>query len=886
MKNKIIHFFFILPIYLILSVNVFAEDFNFKATEIQVFENGNKYKSIKGGSLISDTGLEITSNIFEYNKITNILEANGKVIIYDPKENITLYSEKIFYYKNEEKVITVGETKVDIDKQYDVLTSDLILFRNSNILMSEKKTTMNDEENNFYIFDNFVYTIQTKMVKGDKMKIYNYSSEFKKDIYNFENAFFNLNTKKFIAKDAKIKLDNELYGNKENEPRLKGTSAEGDEFNTVLQNAVFTSCKQYGDNCPPWVITSKEVKHDKIKRTINYKDAWLKIYDVPVVYFPKFFHPDPSVKRQSGFLNPSLETTEALGTSFRMPYFHVLSKSADLTFKPRIYDSEIILLHTEIRKKTKNSYSLIDFGVTDSYRAAPTENKTSRSHLLFKSDVELTLKNENYSSNLNFQYQKVTNDTFFKVFNPFDIEDELKPKSFSHQESFIKFNLDREDFKFDASLKMNESLGGLNSDRYSYSIPNYYLFKELNYLEDFGFLNFTTSGTNTISNTNRVLSSINNNLNYSTYNVFSRLGIQNNIDFNISNLNTLGKKDLKDNKGHYYKSNPQSDFKSVMMLNSSFPLKKVNNKYLSTLQPKMSVMFSPNEMNNDTSLGRSLSIDNIFNLGRSGATTPEEGVSLTLGLDYKISRIRKYLDDFDISRKEEDKKIKEEIEKYLILGMIDKVNQIDNKKNVLNKNRIEEDKKISKSKIDSYFEFKIGGVIRPEVQQNIPKQSTLNQKSSNLVGKTKYRLSENFRLDYNFSVDNDLKTFENNTLDTTFSFEKLVTTFNFIETNGKLGDSNSLGNSTKFKFNDFSSIKFSTRRNRKINLTEYYNLAYEYRNDCLIAGLRYNKKFYSDRDLKPSENMFFTITIIPLTTFDQSNILELSRDLKKSIKDE
>ena len=43
------------------------------------------------------------------------------------------------------------------------------------------------------------------------------------------------------------------------------------------------------------------------------------------------------------------------------------------------------------------------------------------------------------------------------------------------------------------------------------------------------------------------------------------------------------------------------------------------------------------------------------------------------------------------------KKIKEEIEKYLILGMIDKVNQIENKKNVLNKNRIEEDKKISKS---------------------------------------------------------------------------------------------------------------------------------------------------------------------------------------------
>ena len=46
----------------------------------------------------------------------------------------------------------------------------------------------------------------------------------------------------------------------------------------------------------------EEIIHDKNKKTINYKNAWLKLYDKPVFYFPKFFHPDPSVKRQSGFL--------------------------------------------------------------------------------------------------------------------------------------------------------------------------------------------------------------------------------------------------------------------------------------------------------------------------------------------------------------------------------------------------------------------------------------------------------------------------------------------------------------------------------------------------------------------------------------------------------
>ena len=64
-------------------------------------------------------------------------------------------------------------------------------------------------------------------------------------------------------------------------------------------------------------------------------------------------------------------------------------------------------------------------------------------------------------------------------------------------------------------------------------------------------------------------------------------------------------------------------------------------------------------------------------------------------------------------------------------------------------------------------------------------------------------------------------------------------------------------------------IKFNTRRNRKIDLTEFYDLVYEYKNDCLTAGVKYKKTYYEDKDLKPTEDLFFTITFIPLTTFDQ-----------------
>ena len=31
---------------------------------------------------------------------------------------------------------------------------------------------------------------------------------------------------------------------------------------------------------------------------------------------------------------------------------------------------------------------------------------------------------------------------------------------------------------------------------------------------------------------------------------------------------------------------------------------------------------------------------------------------------------------------------------------------------------------------------------------------------------------------------------------------------------------------------------------------------YQYQNDCLTAGIEYNKEYYSDQDLKPSEICF------------------------------
>ena len=90
-----------------------------------------------------------------------------------------------------------------------------------------------------------------------------------------------------------------------------------------------------------------------------------------------------------------------------------------------------------------------------------------------------------------------------------------------------------------------------------------------------------------------------------------------------------------------------------------------------------------------------------------------------------------------------------------------------------------------------------------------------------------------------------------------------------MEKNGEIGDVNTLENTTKYSFNDQNSLIFKTRRNRKINLTEFYDLVYEYQNDCLTAGIKYRKTYYNDRDLRPKEDLFLTITFFPLTSLDQ-----------------
>ncbi len=58
-------------------------------------------------------------------------------------------------------------------------------------------------------------------------------------------------------------------------------------------------------------------------------------------------------------------------------------------------------------------------------------------------------------------------------------------------------------------------------------------------------------------------------------------------------------------------------------------------------------------------------------------------------------------------------------------------------------------------------------------------------------------------------------------------------------------------------------MSFSTKRNLITDSSEYYNLSYEYLNDCLRAGLVYRREFYDDSELEPENSLMFKITLTP-----------------------
>jgi len=796
------------------ETTIYADEITYLKNDEKVYTNGNS-KAVNENNTITALSLK-------YDKIKNVFEAKKNAVVTDLEKETTIYADEITYLKNDENVFTKGKTRALIENKYKFNSEDVSYYRNLGDLTSQKESLVEDESGNIYKVKNFKYNINKEELKGKEVQVLAKVEENKIDQYFFSEGFFNFKDKSHLAKETKVKIHKDVFGDQNQDPRLYGSSSFSNKDKTVVNNGIFTSCK-LNDDCPPWSIKAEKITHDKIKKDMIYRNAILKIYDVPILYFPKFFHPDPSVKRRTGFLQPQFNNSEILGSSLYIPYFKTLGPDKDVTIKPTFFEKitkfekEKYILQSEFRKKGENSALITDFAFLRDYTSL-ADNKTKNVNHLFLNYTN-DLQNPSYlESKFEAQIEKVTNDTYLKVFQNNLFDTPVMPDSQSTLNSNLKLYLEKDDQNLTTGIEIYENLGVKHSDRYQYTLPYYDFSKNLTSLIEnnnlTGLLNFYSTGTNKLSNTNNLRSTVVNDINYSSNDYISKLGFKNNFQLYFKNLNAVGKNDS------IYTSNAQIDGMSILKIDTSYPLLRSQNTIEESLTPKISFRLNPgNNMDNYSGTSRNINADNIYDINRLGLSNDfEAGKSLTLGLDYKFDQ--------------------------------------------LENNELEDTK-------DKYLELKLATVFRDQNENNIPTSSTINRKNSDLFASINNQLFENISLTYDFSLDNDYKTINSNAIETKISINNFITTFNFIEQRNEIGSTHLLSNITEYQVNENTSLKFSTRRNKEINLTEYYDLSYEYKNDCLTAALRFNKSFYQDNDLKPTEDLFFSITLIPLTTYER-----------------
>ena len=785
MRNKILTVFIVF-LQIFFTKTLFSQEVEFNASTIEILNEEELTIANNAEAVIKADGIRIEGSVIKYFKGKSLLTVeNGKISKIN--NNLEINANKIKYEINNSRLTLDNKIKLEDNQNNILINSDKIIYD----IEDEKILGLDDSEisdnlGNIYIVKEFEYSLRNKIIKLINLRAF----DKEKNLFKLDLGFLDLNTKELLAKD--VSLDFKISENSENEPRLKGRSLISDNHNTIIEKGTFTFCKKR-EKCPPWEMSADKIRHDKKNKTIHYKNAKLKIYDKSVFYFPKFFHPDPTVERQTGFLIPRFQDNSTTGLSLNLPYFLAIAKNKDMTLSPRFFNDDKFLLQSEFRKKNINSDYIVDLSQFVS------SDESSKGHLFYNFKKDYVNKSSD-NVELNIQLEHVSDDTYLKTYK---IESPIINDT-SILSNSIGISHSNNTQSLDTNIDVYKDLSKTDSDKYEYA-PNFYFSKILN--DNFVF---NSEGYYKNYNTNITEKILINDFEYSSTPIYFEKGLINQKKLLIKNINSEAK------NSQNYKNKSNFNLIPTLQTNYSFPLKKETKKFNKILTPQFSLRLSPSYTKDIRKKDRQINYNNIYDLNRLGTSDASEGgISATYGYEYK---------------------------------------------------------KIDKSSLNEQITLGFANNIRFEENKDLPSNSNLGDKVSDFVGLFEYKPYENFKFNYDFSLKNNLIDKNYELFGFEFYLNNLTSKIEYLNENNSNLMTSYIQNETHYKFNENNSLIFETRENKEKSFTEFYNLIYQYKNDCLSAAIEYNKEYYSDKDLQPSENLFFKISILPFGGFNSPNL--------------
>lgn len=142
----------------------------------------------------------------------------------------------------------------------------------------------------------------------------------------------------------------------ENGGRLAANQGERlDNGNVVLTNAAFTPCPvDDAQGCPrkpSWQIRAVRVTYSKTDNKVRYHGARLEVFGLPLIPLPGLSHLANN-DAGSGILVPDVRLSRSNGLELSIPYYLRIAPDRDVTITPHIYTNTAPMIEGEIRALT------------------------------------------------------------------------------------------------------------------------------------------------------------------------------------------------------------------------------------------------------------------------------------------------------------------------------------------------------------------------------------------------------------------------------------------------------------------------------------------------------------------------------------------------------